>query len=308
MDFEHTPVLLQEVISFLPKSPGVIADFTVGGANHSAEILKAKQNATLVGIDRDKAAINAASIRLKPYSGRFELIHSSISDATLAFIEKGKQFDFVLADLGVSSHQIGTGKRGFSFRKDGPLDMRMNQNDPLSASQLIQTIQENELARIIKKYGEEIFAKKIAKCIVKRREERKIETTKDLADCVLNAIPKKFHFGKIHPATKTFQAIRIYLNKELDELHLLLTHGLDLLKKGGRIAIISFHSLEDRPVKQTFKRWEDPCTCPKSIPVCVCGKKAEAFRVTKRAVTASASEMDSNFRSRSARLRVVEKL
>ncbi len=292
----------------LPKAPRVFIDFTLGGGNHSAAILNKYPRSYLYGIDRDPNALSAATKRLEPYSNRFETRHSAISKATTQLIDEGIQADFILADLGVSSHQIDQQDRGFSLRQDGPLDMRMNPNDPESAADIVNNYSERELAELIRNYGEERFASRIAKNIVTQRKDNPFKTTLDLTECVIKSIPMKFQFGNIHAATKTFQAIRIQVNKELDELNCLLENALSLLSSGGRLAVISFHSLEDRPVKQAFKRWENPCTCPKEFPICTCNLKAMVKPVTKKPVTATQREKENNVRARSAKLRIVEKL
>ncbi|MCP4754228.1 MAG: 16S rRNA (cytosine(1402)-N(4))-methyltransferase RsmH [Proteobacteria bacterium] len=308
MDSYHTPVLLNEVVSFLPESAKIAVDFTLGGAGHAARLLRQNPELYLYGIDRDRDALTEAETRLSSFQDRFSLIHSSFSRAVKRLIDDGVNADFVLADLGVSSRQLNNLDRGFSFRQDGPLDMRMDMENPVTAAEIVNRASEQELVSIIGRYGEESFCRRIARNIVSFRKKKAFSTTKELADCVKDAIPRKFHFGKIHPATKTFQAIRIRVNNELEELQDLLEYALDLLNSGGRIAIISFHSLEDRPVKQTFRKWEQPCQCPKTIPLCVCGLKPVAEPLKRKMIRPSKSEMESNPRSRSAKLRVVEKL
>ncbi len=308
MTFQHTPVLLSEILSYLPDTTRNIIDFTLGGGNHSQAILRSRPQAFLYGIDRDPDALAAAKARLAEHSGRFELIHSSISEAIPKLIQNGVQADFILADLGVSSYQLDEQDRGFSLRKEGPLDMRMNPDDQETAADVVNRYSEHALTTIIRNYGEERFALRIAKNIVATRQVKPFVTTLDLTECVIRSIPMKFQFGKIHAATKTFQAIRIQVNKELDELNCLLERSLELLSSAGRLAVISFHSLEDRPVKQTFKKWEKPCTCPKEFPICTCGLKALIKPITRKAVKATKQEMEINLRSRSAKLRVIEKL
>lgn len=308
MVFLHIPVLLEETISFLQPGVRTIIDFTIGGGNHALALLDNSDDAFLYGIDRDEEAIEESRIHLQAFEGRFELLHASFSSAIKILQERNIRADFILADLGVSSHQLSSDQRGFSFMHEGPLDMRMNAADELSAERIVNEYEESDLIRIIKAYGEEQFAARIARSIVKNRQGKPISTTTELTRCILEGIPKKFQFGKIHPATKTFQALRIEVNKEIDELIILLENALDLMNPRGRLAVISFHSLEDRPVKQAFKQWEDPCTCPKTIPVCVCGKKPLVKRVTRNAVKASRVETETNKRSRSARLRIIEKL
>ena len=307
VSFQHTPVLLNEIISFMPENAESIVDFTLGGGNHAHALLKAGSGAFLYGCDRDKEALAASQDKLKEFKGRFDLLHYSFSQAVSHLVESGVEADFAMADLGVSSHQLSTADRGFSFRNDGPLDMRMNGSEGMTAADVVNTYTEQDLTVIIKKYGEERFAQRIAQRIVRQRESKSFATTSDLADCVLEAIPKKFQFNKIHAATKTFQAIRIEVNSEINELEALLANVLGLMKQGGRIALITFHSLEDRPVKQIFKQWQDPCTCPKNIPVCVCNLRSEGKVITRKAVKATQDEIEMNNRSRSARLRVFEK-
>ncbi len=308
MEFQHTPVLLNEIIYFLPESAQVIIDFTLGGAGHATGLLEQNDQSFLYGIDRDEEALSTAKARLSKFSKRFRLIHSSFSQGAQTLLDEGVKADYVIADLGVSSFQLTSQKRGFSFKHDGPLDMRMNPKDPVSAADIVNTASEQDLFRMIKKYGEESFAKKIARNIVYTRKKNEFTSTSQLSDCIKEAVPKKFHFGRIHPATKTFQAIRIEVNRELEELDQLLKLSIDLLNPGGRMAIISFHSLEDRPIKQEFKRWESPCLCPKNIPHCICDLKPVAKRINRKMIMASEAEKQENFRSRSAKLRVVEKL
>lgn len=308
MDFHHVPVLLNEVASFVPESPKILVDFTLGGAGHSAYLLNQNPELYLFGIDQDSEALESAGKNLHKFTGRYTLIQSSFSKAVLHLIDKGIQADLILADLGVSSHQLNCQNRGFSFRNSGPLDMRMDLDSNTTAASVVNEFDEKELSYIIKKFGEETFAKRIARAIVIHRKKKPLITTSDLADCIKNAIPKKFQFGRIHPATKTFQAIRIVVNREIEELTTLLQNSIELVKKGGRIAIISFHSLEDRPVKKMFHSWESPCECPTDIPFCICGKKPRVKTLSKKIIKASQDEIDRNFRSRSAKLRVVEKI
>ena len=292
----------------MPAAPDVFIDLTLGGGGHSEAILNKYHQTYLYGVDRDPNALNAASERLKSHSDRFETRYGAMSKVISQFIAEGIQADFILADLGVSSHQIDQQNRGFSLRQNGPLDMRMNPEDQETAADVVNNYSEKELTDLIRNYGEERFASRIAKNIVAQRKDNPFKTTLDLTECVIKSIPMKFQFGNIHAATKTFQAIRIQVNKELDELNCLLANALDLLNSGGRLAVISFHSLEDRPVKQTFKKWENPCTCPKEFPICTCHLKPLVKPVTKKPVTATKKEMESNIRSRSAKLRIIEKL
>ena len=307
MDFYHAPVLLDEVISLLPKNAEIAVDFTLGGAGHSNRMLAERPGLFLWGIDQDRDALVTAEKRLDQYQGRFQLIHDQFSGASKTLIDSGIQTDFILADLGVSSYQIDQKERGFSFRADAPLDMRMDQESQLSALELVNTWDVKELIMIFQKYGEEPFARKIAQQIVRQREKKALLTTQQLSDCIREAIPKKFQFGKIHPATKTFQAIRIAVNNEMEELETLLSNAIDILKPGGRLAIISFHSLEDRQVKKKFQLWENPCQCPKDIPYCICGLKPVAKTMKPKLRQAKIREVEKNPRSRSAKLRAIEK-
>ncbi len=308
MNFQHTPVLFNEIVSFLPKSAKVIIDFTLGGAGHSIAMLQHCHDSVLYGIDRDIEAITSARQRLSDFEDRIHLLHCSFSEAIDTLQRDGIAADFILADLGVSSHQLDSGRRGFSFRQEGPLDMRMNPDDPTTAADVVNKASLDNLTKIIKRFGEDRFARKIAQNIVRRRIVKPFSTTLELSECVKDAVPKKFHFDRIHPATRTFQAIRMEVNSELEELHYLLENSIDLLNPSGKMAVISFHSLEDRPVKQMFRKWEDPCQCPKTIPHCICGLKPIAKRVNKKMIKATDQEKAENFRSRSAKLRVIEKL
>ncbi len=306
--FNHKPVLLKEILSFLPDKIEKFADFTLGGAGHSSKILNQKPESYLFGVDQDLNAINASKQILSADSGRFELLHSSFSLAAESFFDQDLKFDFILADLGFSSPQIDAADRGFSFLKEGPLDMRMNQHSYTTAEHVINEWSESDLARIFYQYGEEKFSRKIAKAIVEQRQIEAFTTTVVLAECIKNALPKKLQYGRIHPATKTFQALRIEVNQELEELKTFLKFAIKLLNPKGRIAIISFHSLEDRLVKNCFKEFEDPCKCPKNLPLCICGLTPEIKKLHKKMIQAGSEEIDKNPRSRSAKLRVVEKL
>ena len=308
MVFKHKSVLLNEIISFLPDKVEKFADFTLGGAGHSLKILDLKPESYLIGIDQDLNAIEASKQNLEHKTGRFELKHQSFSEAVESFSEQGLKFDFILADLGFSSHQIDTADRGFSFLKDGPLDMRMNQKVFLTAEQVVNQYSETELARILFQYGEEKFSRRIAKAIVETRQIGPFKRTVVLAECVKNALPKKLQYGRIHPATKTFQALRIEVNQELQELKKFLASAINLLNVSGRIAIISFHSLEDRLVKKCFNEYEDPCQCSKELPLCICGLKPVIKKLHRKMIQAGKDEIGDNPRSRSAKLRIVEKI
>ncbi|MGL5381366.1 16S rRNA (cytosine(1402)-N(4))-methyltransferase RsmH [Clostridium sp.] len=310
MEFKHVSVLLNECIEGLNiKEDGIYVDGTLGGAGHSSHIVKRlSKEGRLIGIDQDKDALKAAGERLKEYDN-VTFVHSNFYDIdnvlTNLDIEK---IDGMLMDLGVSSYQLDEGERGFSYMKDAPLDMRMNRENSLSAYEVVNDYEEEELYRIIRDYGEEKFAKRIAKFIVERRAEKPIETTLELVDLIKDAIPAKARREGPHPAKRTFQAIRIEVNSELSILNKTIEDGIKRLNKGGRMAIITFHSLEDRIVKIKFKELATACTCPKQFPICVCGGKAEVKLVSRKAIDPSKEEVEENPRSRSAKLRVVEKL
>lgn len=308
MAFHHIPVLLKEIYSYIPDHAHTVGDFTLGGAGHSSYFLEHCPDIFLYGIDRDTDALNAAEKRLSSYKDRYKLVHNSFAGAASQLLESDIKFDFILADLGVSSHQLDTADRGFSFLKEGPLDMRMNKNAYLTAANVVNEYDEKELLRIIRSYGEESFAKPIVRNIIQFRNKKLFSNTLELAECIKDAVPKKMHFKRIHPATKTFQAIRIEVNNELGELDSFLSSALKLLNQGGRMAIISFHSLEDRPVKQFFKKQVSPCICPPDFPICTCGKNATIKLLHRKTITATEQEKSQNPRSRSAKLRIVEKL
>ena len=313
--FHHLPVLLNECLDGLNIKPtGVYLDCTLGGAGHSSEILKRLgSDGMLIGIDRDADAIEAASCRLASVEtqAHFCCLRGNFHDAP-ALLEAARidrSLDGILVDLGVSSHQLDVRERGFSYHDDAPLDMRMDRSQPLSARDIANIWSEDELNRIFRDYGEEKWARQIARVICDRRKSTPIETTSQLVDIVDAAIPKKFRSGDgSHPARRTFQALRIAVNDELEPLEPALRTLVGLLSPGGRLCVITFHSLEDRIVKNTFRNLADPCTCPKSFPVCVCGKKPSVRLVTRKPITASTEELEQNPRSRSASLRIVEKL
>ena len=313
MDFHHISVLLNECLDGLDIKPeGTYVDCTLGGAGHSSEIFKRLKGGEHFGIDRDADAIEAATARMEGLNpnARFTAIRGNFHDAKELLAAQGvTEIDGVLADLGVSSHQLDVRERGFSYHDEAPLDMRMDQSQPLSAREIVNSWSEDELNRIFRDYGEEKWARQIARVICDRRKENPIETTKDLVAIIDAAIPKKFRSKDgSHPARRTFQALRIAVNDELDPLEPAIQDLVDMLKPGGRIAIITFHSLEDRIVKNCFRNLADPCTCPKSMPVCVCGKKPVIKLVSRKPITASDEELEFNPRSRSASLRVAEKL
>lgn len=300
--------MLEETIEELKIKPdGIYLDGTLGGAGHSSEIAKRLKTGHLYGVDQDAAAIEAASERLKEYSDRVTIIRNNYCNAIEQLAEDGiKEFDGILLDLGVSSYQLDAADRGFSYRYDAPLDMRMDQRQELTASDIVNGYSESELYRIIRDYGEEKFAKNIAKHIVIARGKGRIETTSQLDEIIHAAIPAKMRTGG-HPAKQTFQAIRIECNQELKVLENSLDEMIKALKPGGRFCIITFHSLEDRIVKSAFKRNENPCTCPPEFPVCVCGKKPLGKVITRKPIIPSDRELEENSRSKSAKLRVFER-
>ncbi len=293
-----------------PVSSGTYVDGTLGGGGHSALILEAAGvNGSLYGFDRDLAAIQAATVSLAAFGSGFIAVNSNFSEMEAALAEYGVTgIDGFLLDLGVSSHQLDTAERGFSFQKDAPLDMRMDRENSPSAAELLAELSHGELAKIIRDYGEERWAGRIAAFICKAREESPIETTFQLAELIKGAIPRNAWEERLHPATRTFQGLRIAVNDELASLEKGLTAAVKLLKPGGRGVVISFHSLEDRIVKQMFRGMSAGCVCPKGFPVCVCNHKPEVRILTGKPVMAGAEELANNPRSRSAKLRAVEKL
>ncbi|MDZ5252809.1 16S rRNA (cytosine(1402)-N(4))-methyltransferase RsmH [Clostridium sp. LIBA-8841] len=310
MEFKHVSVLLDECIDALDiKENGIYVDCTLGGAGHSSEIVKRlSSEGRLIGFDQDKDALKAAGERLKEYEN-VTYVHSNFYAIYDVLTDLGIEgVDGILMDLGVSSYQLDNGERGFSYMQDAPLDMRMNRDNEFSAYEIVNTYSEEELYRIIKEYGEEKFAKRIANFIVKNREEKNIETTLELVEIIKSAIPAKARREGPHPAKRTFQAIRIEVNKELEIISKTIFDGVKKLNKGGRMAIITFHSLEDRIVKNAFKELANPCTCPSEFPVCVCNRKPEVKLITRKPIDASKEELEFNPRSRSAKLRVIEKL
>lgn len=309
MAFEHKSVLLQEAIDNLNIRPdGIYVDGTLGGGGHSYEIAKRLANGRLIGIDQDEAAIAAAKERLSPFQNKVTIIRSNYRNIKQILAELDiKAVDGILLDLGVSSYQLDTPERGFSYKEDAPLDMRMDTRGTLTARDIVNNYSEPELYRIIRDYGEDNFAKNIAKHIVRMREEKPIETTFELAEAVKAAIPMKLRLNSGHPAKRTFQAIRIELNKELEVLKDSLQDMIDLLSPGGRLCIITFHSLEDRIVKTCFKNNENPCTCPPDFPICVCGKTPTGRVISRKPILPSTKELEYNSRSKSAKLRVFEK-
>lgn len=311
MKYYHIPVLLNEVLGYLLCGPEkIFIDCTMGEGGHAFEILKKSgQTGVLIGIDRDKGSIEVARKRLKDCKGKAFLVHDSFQHIKKIISTFNiKKVDGILFDLGISSRQIDVPERGFSFQYDGPLDMRMNREQELTASILIHTLPLKELAGILRKYGEERWSLRIAKKIVQAREKKRIESTKELAEIVKSAVPRSSRPQPIHPATRTFQALRIMVNEELDVLEVALKDAVELLKIKGRICVISFHSLEDRIVKQIFNSYKKGCICPPKIPQCICGKKQIVEVLTRRPVVPGREEIENNPRARSAKLRVAERI
>ena len=311
MEFNHYSVLLQETIENLKIRPdGVYVDGTLGGAGHAYQVVsRLSEKGRLIGIDQDADAIRAASERLAEFQDKVTIIRSNYANMKEELQRIGiEKVDGIVLDLGVSSFQLDTPERGFTYREpDAPLDMRMDDRQTLTAKDIVNDYSEMELFRIIRDYGEDRFAKNIAKHIVQERQKKTIETAGELTEIIRASIPMKVQATGGHPAKRTFQAIRIELNKELEVLQNHLDTMIDLLNPGGRICIITFHSLEDRIVKTNFKRNENPCTCPPEFPVCVCGKKSKGIVITKKPVLPSEEELAVNSRSKSAKLRVFEK-
>lgn len=311
MEFSHYSVLLNETIEQLNiRTDGIYVDGTLGGGGHSYQILKRlSEKGRLIGIDQDADAIKAAGERLSEFQDRLTIIRSNYANMKEELHAIGvERVDGIVLDLGVSSFQLDTPERGFTYRDpDAPLDMRMDDRNPLTAKDIVNDYSEMELFRIIRDYGEDKFAKNIAKHIVKERQKKPIETAGELTEIIRAAIPMKVQVTGGHPAKRTFQAIRIELNHELDVLQDNLDDMIDILNPGGRICIITFHSLEDRIVKSIFKKNENPCTCPSDFPVCVCGKVSKGHVVTRKPILPSEQELGENSRSKSAKLRVFER-
>lgn len=308
-DFYHEPVMIQEVIaSLLTGKTGIYVDGTVGGAGHAYEILR-QTDAFLVGIDCDGEALQAAEKKLGQFSSRKVLVKANFADLGSVLTSlKIEKVDGVLLDLGVSSHQLDLAQRGFSFNQEAKLDMRMDHETQISAYDIINSFAQGELEKIIRDYGEEKMAGRIARTIFQKRQLKPIETTTQLAAIVASSMPAKLKWQKIHPATRTFQAIRIAVNNELDNIKPAISDASSVLKPGGRLCVISFHSLEDRLVKNEFRNLTGSCDCPKDIPYCVCQKKAELKILTKKALMPSEAETENNPRARSAKLRVAERV
>ena len=310
MEFRHTSVLLEETVDSLQiKEDGIYVDGTLGGGGHASEVLRRLgENGRLIGIDQDEDAIAAASERLRPFGDRAVIVRDNYCNIKEVLCSLGiGQVNGIYLDLGVSSFQFDSAGRGFSYREDAPLDMRMDRRNTRTAADIVNGYSEQELYRIIRDYGEDQFAKNIAKHIVAAREKKPIETTLELAEVIKGAIPAKIRAKKGHPAKQTFQALRIELNRELEVLEASLEQMIDLLLPGGRLSVITFHSLEDRIVKNVFRTCANPCTCPPDFPVCVCGKKSKGRVVTRKPVLPSERETEENPRSKSAKLRVFEK-
>lgn len=307
MEFEHTSVLLEETIENLQIKPdGIYVDGTLGGGGHSSRIVSALGGrGRLIGIDQDEAAIEAAGQRLLPYQDRVTLIRDNYCNVRQALRQLAiEKVDGILLDLGVSSFQLDHSERGFSYRYDTPLDMRMDLRQTQTAKDIVNQYTERELYRVIRDYGEEQFAKNIAKHIVRERERAPIETTGELNEIIKAAIPAKMRATGGHPSKRTFQAIRIECNRELEVLKDSMDDLIDLLNQGGRLCIITFHSLEDRIVKMAFRRNENPCVCPPDFPVCVCGQASKGRVITRKPILPSAEELTINKRAKSAKLRV----
>ena len=312
MMFEHKSVLLYETSDSLNVKPdGIYVDGTLGGGGHALEVCRRLgEYGRLIGIDQDADAIAAASERLRDYEDRVTIVRSNYEEIQSVLKDLGiEKADGIYLDLGVSSYQLDTPERGFTYREDdAPLDMRMDQRNTQTAADIVNTYSEFDLYRIIRDYGEDKFAKNIAKHIVRARETKRIETTGELTEIIKEAVPAKVRAVGGHPSKKTFQAIRIELNQELEVLNNSIDTMIDLLKPGGRLAVITFHSLEDRIVKIRFRNNENPCTCPPDFPVCVCGKVSKGRVITRKPVVPSEEEIEGNKRSKSSKLRVFERI
>jgi 16S rRNA (cytosine1402-N4)-methyltransferase len=311
MGFEHRSVLLEETVNGLNIKPdGIYVDGTLGGGGHAFEVCtRLNDKGSIVGIDQDEAAIEAAGIRLKDFGDKVTIVRSNYCEMKSRLHELGiDKVDGIVLDLGVSSYQLDTPERGFSYREDAPLDMRMDRRQKMTARDIVNDYSEMDLYRVIRDYGEDKFAKNIARHIIAEREKRSIETTGELTEIIRHAIPMKYQKKSGHPAKRTFQAIRIELNRELDVLRESLDDMIEILNPGGRLCIITFHSLEDRIVKSAFRKNENPCTCPSHFPVCVCGNVSKGRIITKKPILPSEEEMESNSRSKSAKLRIFERV
>ena len=310
MAFKHKSVLLEETVDGLAIKPdGIYVDGTLGGGGHAFEVCsRLNEQGRFIGIDQDAAAIEAASERLRDFGEKVTIIRSNYCEMKSRLHEIGvDKVDGIVIDLGVSSYQLDTAERGFSYRVDAPLDMRMDQRQQLTAREIVNTYSEADLFRVIRDYGEDKFAKNIAKHIVIERQKAPIETTGQLNEIIRHAIPMKFQKTTGHPSKRTFQAIRIELNRELDVLRESLDDMIEMLNLGGRICIITFHSLEDRIVKSAFRKNENPCICPSHFPVCVCGNVSKGKVITRKPILPSEEELEYNSRSKSAKLRIFER-
>ena len=308
--FHHVSVLLDECIEGLNIRPdGIYVDGTLGGAGHSCQIVRRLESGRLIGIDRDTTALKAAGERLAPFADRVTLVHSNFSEITSVLKDLNiSGVDGILLDLGVSSPQLDDGERGFSYMADAPLDMRMNREDSLSAHTVVNTWPYEELRRILNVYGEERYAPQIAAAICRRREQAPIATTMELVDVIRSAMPAAALREKQHPAKRSFQAIRIAVNDELGAVERVMGGAIDALNPGGRLAVITFHSLEDRIVKNAMADAARGCVCPPNFPVCVCGRTPKVRLITRKPITASDEELERNPRARSAKLRICEKI
>lgn len=310
MAFEHKSVLLYETVDSLNIRPdGIYVDGTLGGGGHAYEVCRRLgEHGRLIGIDQDADAIAAATKRLEPFADKVTVVRSNYENIASVLHELGiEKVDGIYLDLGVSSYQLDTASRGFTYREDAPLDMRMDQRNTQTAADIVNTYSEMELYRIIRDYGEDRFAKNIAKHIVRQRQEKPYETTGELIETIKAAIPAKIRATGGHPAKRTFQAIRIELNHELDVLNRSIDTMIDLLNPGGRLSIITFHSLEDRIVKKRFRDNENPCICPPEFPVCMCGRKSKGTVITRKPIVPGEEELEYNKRSKSSKLRVFER-
>ena len=311
MEFNHVSVLLEEAVGQLQVRPdGIYVDGTLGGGGHAREVCRRLgPSGRLIGIDRDADALRAAGERLAEFSDRVRIVKNNYCNIREVLSELGiDRVDGILLDLGVSSHQLDQADRGFSYREDAPLDMRMDRGQTLDARTIVNEYPEEELFRIIKTYGEERFARSIARNICRARERTEIRTTFELVEVIRNSVPAKVRNSKGHPARRTFQAIRIECNRELEALRTALDNMVDLLADRGRLCIITFHSLEDRMVKQSFREKENPCTCPPDFPVCVCGRRPLGRVITRKPILPGTEETEGNARARSAKLRVFERI
>jgi 16S rRNA (cytosine1402-N4)-methyltransferase len=310
MEFHHVPVLLTQTIDLLNINPdGIYVDGTLGGGGHSYEICRRLKKGKLIGIDQDLEAINSASKRLEEFKDKTTFVNDNFKNISKILKNLNiNKVDGILLDIGVSSYQLDEESRGFSYQYDAPLDMRMNRNSTFSAKQIVNEYSESQLAKIIFEYGEERFAKRISKFIVEERAKKPIETTFELVEIIKRAIPASNRREGPHPAKRTFQAIRIEVNDELNVLRQAVDDSIDLLNTDGRLCIITFHSLEDRIVKESFSKLNNPCTCPPSFPVCVCKKERKINILTRKPITASNEELENNPRSRSAKLRGAERI